>query len=153
MAPSTLTAAVMAKAQKNWPVRPTTKPVSAGATIPAKLPTKFCKPVHLPATRAPASVWVTAHRFEEQIPIDTQTRNSKAMAPRGSRITDTSTMEQEKSGPAPVNVLRTRVTEAPAAIQRSEAHPEIAADTAVPRKATPLTTDIVEIEKWRSCTR
>src|SRR2546423_10444184 len=38
--------AVMMKAQKNRPVLSTTKPVTTGAIHPARLPKKFCSPVH-----------------------------------------------------------------------------------------------------------
>src|SRR6266567_7341701 len=48
--------AVMMKAQKNRPVLSTTKPVTTGAIHPARLPKKFCSPVHLPAACGPASV-------------------------------------------------------------------------------------------------
>src|SRR5712692_9113663 len=55
---------VITKAHTKFPVRSTANPVTAGAATPAKFPTKFCKPVHLPAARGPASVCVIAHTFE-----------------------------------------------------------------------------------------
>jgi len=47
--PNKAMTAVMMKAQKNRPVLSTTKPVTTGAIHPARLPKKFCSPVHLPA--------------------------------------------------------------------------------------------------------
>src|SRR6266481_9579118 len=59
---------VITKAHTKFPVRSTANPVTAGAATPAKFPTKFCKPVHFPAARGPASVCVIAQMFDAFIP-------------------------------------------------------------------------------------
>src|SRR5262249_42516923 len=54
--PATNTPTVTAIAVTKLPVRSTVNPVRAGATTPAKLAKPFCRPVHRPAARGPASV-------------------------------------------------------------------------------------------------
>jgi hypothetical protein len=67
-APTDATAEVIANAIINFPVLFNTSPVTAGAATPARLPTKFCNPVHLPAADGPARVWVIAHTLEAHTP-------------------------------------------------------------------------------------
>src|ERR1700678_1272781 len=72
-APVSPTAAATANAQKYSPVCCTMKPVSHGAATPAKLAKPFCRLVHFPAARGPASVCVNA---------ETETRQQKKDSPR-----------------------------------------------------------------------
>ena len=67
-APTEATAEVIMNAVMNLPVLSTTSPVTAGAATPARLPMKFCNPVHLPAADGPARVWVIAHTLEAHTP-------------------------------------------------------------------------------------
>src|ERR1700680_198003 len=141
MAPASNTPAVTANAQKKCPVRCTTKPVSAGDTIPAKLPTKFCSPVHLPAARGPAIVCVIAQRCEGKTPAPAQVTKRKSAASRQSEVNATTARHEHEliASPVAVKVFRTRVGLPPPAIHRSETHPEISADTArMPYAAPPM---------------
>src|ERR1019366_15737 len=122
-----------AKAQKNWPVRATTKPVSADAATPARLPTPFCTAVHLPAAGGPASVWMRAQWLELHIPKKTHARNSKTMERSLLSTITTGRMMVDNVRPPTVKVLRTRVGVAPAAIQWSESHPHSAEETPIAR--------------------
>jgi hypothetical protein len=78
----------MAKGQEDWPVRSKTSPVTAGATIPARLPTKFWKPVHRPAACGPASVCVIAQRLEAEAPKKITPNKSIAMQRTGPLTAD-----------------------------------------------------------------
>src|SRR5579864_1228234 len=151
MAPPSNTPAATVNAQKKCPVRPTTNPVSAGA-MPAKLPTKFCTPVHLPAASGPASVCVMAQRLEVHSPAAAQVKKRKSVA--RSELNANATMAKQKTEPSAkpraVNVLRTRVGVPPRAIQKSEIQPEIKAETARMRYAAPPIFPIFCIEKCRS---
>ncbi len=71
---------VMAKAQKNWPVRCKTKPTTMGAMMPAKLPQKFSSPAHLPAVWGPARICVMVQRLAEHMPSAMQEKIKMAMA-------------------------------------------------------------------------
>src|SRR5260370_7696360 len=66
--PSKAMTAVMMKAQKNRPVLSTTKPVITGAIHPARLPKKFCSPVHLPAACGPATAHSIPQLLKQLIP-------------------------------------------------------------------------------------
>ena len=50
-------------AQAKFPVRSTRKPVSKGPMIPARLPKKFCIPIHCPAALGPARVCATVQNI------------------------------------------------------------------------------------------
>src|SRR5882762_9582376 len=128
-------------------------PMSVGAIHPARLPVKFCRPVHFPDVAGPASVCVTAQRFEVHMPRPMQARIRIAMAARWLATIPTSTILEAITGPAPVNVLRTRVGEAPAAIHLSESQPETSAVAANTKKARLVTKDMTWTEKWRSRSR
>src|SRR5260370_25255428 len=117
-------------------------PMSVGAMHPARLPVKFCRPVHFPDVAGPASVCVTAQRFEVHMPRPMQARIRIAMAARWLATIPTSTILEAISGPAPVNVLRTRGGGAPAAIHLSESHPDASAEMARAENARLVTTDM-----------
>src|SRR5271170_6034949 len=78
-APTSVTAPVMAKAQKNSPVRSRIMPTAIGAIIPATLPQKFSKPAHLPAVCGPARICVMVQRLGEHMPSATQEKIRMAM--------------------------------------------------------------------------
>src|ERR1700680_2669498 len=123
--------------------------MSAGAIHPAKLPVKFCSPVHFPEVVGPASVCVTDQRLEVHIPRPIQTRIRMATAMRGLATMPTRRMLEAIRGPTPVNVLRTRVGVAPAAIHLSESQPDTSAEIAKTKKARLGTVDIAPAEKPR----
>src|ERR1035441_435069 len=141
-----------AKAQKNWPVRATTKPVSAGAATPARLPKPFCTAVHLPAAGGPASVWISAQWLELHIPKKMHARNSRAMDRFLLSTIATGRMTVDNVRPPTVHVLRTRVGVAPAAIQWSESHPHSTEESPIDRNASALMLAIWSLEKLRSFT-
>ncbi len=76
-------------------MRSTTKPVTTGATIPARLTTKFWNPVHLPAARDPAIVWVMAHKFDPTIPCDITATISRTIEMAGGVMTFADQIEQQ----------------------------------------------------------
>src|SRR5580704_8079704 len=100
--------------------------------MPAKLPTKFCRPVHFPAAEGPASVCVIAQRFEVQSPAPAHVRKRKSVASRSSNAKATTAKQKTElsASPSEVKVLRTRVGVPPRSIQKSEMLPEISAETA-----------------------
>src|SRR5260370_27827169 len=122
-------------------------PMSVGAIHPARLPVKFCRPVHFPDVAGPASVCVTAQRFEVHMPRPMKARIRIAMAARWLATIPTSTILEAISGPAPVNVLRTRVGVAPAGTHLYESHPDASAEMALTRKADLVNTDMAWTEK------
>src|SRR5260370_41766333 len=121
--------------------------MSVGGMHRGGLAVKFCRPVHFPDVGGPASVCVTAQRFEVHMPRPMQARIRIAMAGRWLATIPTSTILEAISGPAPVNVLRTRVGVAPAAIHLSESHPDASAEMARTKKARLVTTDMAWTEK------
>src|ERR1035437_3725539 len=151
--PIRATAAETAKAQKNWPVLSTTNPVMAGAVTPARFPTKFCKPDHLPAARGPAMVWVMAQWLEANTPYDMQPSIRKTMDATGLETHATARIIVAPPNPPPVQVLRTRVGVTPAAMKRSDSHPAIVVAVAVAKYAREPMVAITFIEKCRSRTR
>src|SRR5215472_16517109 len=143
----------MAKGQKKLPVWSSTKPVTLGATIPAKLPTKFCSPVHRPAACGPASACVIAQTFDELMPRKEVVRITAAVENPGPVRTAANAKIAAPAIPPLVNVLRTRVGEAPRAIHQSDRRPQIAAVTAQERYDPPAMTAMRSIEKWRPRTK
>ena len=123
--------AVMMKAQKNRPVLSTTKPVTTGAIHPARLPRKFCRPVHLPAGCGPASVWVIAQALEALIPQNAAANSRHTTENTGSLTTQAASEIPAPTCPTTINVLRTMVGVFPKAMHRSEAHPADVAATAI----------------------
>src|SRR5437868_5903921 len=109
--------------------------MSAGAIHPAKLPVKFCSPVHFPDVVGPASVCVTDQRLDVHMPRPMQVRTRIATAALWFGTIPTSKMLDAITGPAPVNVLRTSVGVAPEAIHLSESQPEMSAVVANTKKA------------------
>src|SRR5581483_9220819 len=111
-------------AQKNSPVLSSTQPVTTGTTMPAMFPHRFCIPVHLPAAAVPASVCVTAQRFE----LNRPKQNEAAIISHKLRVAFSTIalgikMTANKASPPTTNVFRTCVGVPPARIQRSEAQP------------------------------
>ena len=64
----------------------------------------------------------------------------------------TGRMTVDSVSPPTVNVLRTRVGVAPAAIQWSESHPHSAEESPIARYASAPMVAMRSIEKWRSIT-
>src|SRR5260370_36013880 len=153
MAPASATPADTAKAQKNCPVESTTKPVMAGAATPARLATKFCRPVHLPAANGPASVCVMAQWLDAKTPYEAQANNSRIRDAVWLGIAVTPRMMVAKPRPNPVQVFRTRLGAAPAAMARSDSQPAAVVAAAVTRYARDPSEAISRIQKWRSRTR
>src|SRR5262249_34241176 len=125
------TPAATTKAQKNSPVFSNTTPVSQGATTPARLPTKFCRPVHLPAASGPAMVCVIDQRLHVKMPKETQESIRNVIAVVWSEAMETPRMMVENVSPTPANPLRTRVVSAPPAIHRSDVQPQIVVVTPI----------------------
>src|ERR1700681_2851986 len=112
-------------------------PVSIGAIAPAKLPTKFCTPAHLPATRGPANVCPTVQQVPPARPMKRPASDS-SQTKIASGATAAAIKEPPKpTDPMPSNALRTRVVEVPLAIHRSEIFPLTNAETANIKKITP----------------
>jgi hypothetical protein len=82
-----------------------------------------------------------------------QASMSSAMAALSLWTSETGTMIVASASPVPLKVLRTRVTVAPAAIQRSESHPQTTLDAAAVKKAIAPTTAILGAGKWRAFCR
>src|ERR1700746_3383858 len=123
--------AVIMKAQKNRPVLSTTKPVTTGAIHPARLPKKFCSPVHLPAACGPARVWVIAQVLETLTPQNTAANSRHPTESTGPPTTQVASEIPATTCPTTINVLRIRVGVSPEAMQRSETHPADVAATAI----------------------
>src|ERR1700674_2336161 len=109
---------VITKAHTKFPVRSTTNPVTAGAATPAKFPTKFCKPVHLPAARGPARVCVIAHTFEAFSPKAALATSRKATASSGPAMAHAARKTPPTNCPVPIMLFRTNVALHPAAIHQ-----------------------------------
>ena len=133
-------------------MRSTTNPVSAGETIPAKLPRKFCRPVHLPAARGPASVCVMAQRFEVHSPAPAQVKKEKSVASRESNAKAATAKQKtvsQRQAERSEGLAHTSRS-APRAIQKSEIQPEIKAESARMRYAAPPIPPIFCMEKFCS---
>src|SRR5579859_8139627 len=135
-APSTRAAHTATNASRNSPVTSTIRPVTQGATMPAKLPNMFCHPVHLPAAPGPARVWVMAQMLEVNNPNDRLAAISTA-----GRISVLSSM------PPATKVLRTRVGLPPRAIHKSDAQPPVTEESATPQNGMEPKMAIIFAEK------
>src|ERR1700731_728482 len=102
--------------------------MSVGAIHPARLPVKFCRPVHFPEVAGPARVCVTDQRFEVHMPRPMHASINRAMAALWFATSTTGMILEAISGPAPVKVLRTRVGVPPAAIHLSDNQPDRSAE-------------------------
>src|ERR1700681_4250501 len=123
-APPRATSAASAKGHSKWPVRSKINPVRAGATIPAKFPEPFCKPVQRPAAYGPARVCEMAQMLDELMPWQAMPRMRRGTFHAGGL-----TAERKSNTPAPARPpatkgLRTRVGVPPERIKRSESQPE-----------------------------
>src|ERR1700674_1999076 len=107
-----------------------TNPVTAGALTPARFPTKFCNPVHRPATLGPARVWVIAQIFDPHMPPAAKASSSRITETVGPARAQPRRSSPALPAPAPAKVLRTTVGVPPAAIHRSEIQPKSTAAAA-----------------------
>src|SRR5207253_487740 len=106
-----------------WPVLSTTKPVTIGAMMPARLPMQFCRPIHLPAHLGPARVWPTAKMLGVLKPKNTPANSSATIEVVGPPTAQASMVAAPPTCAATAKVLRTVLSEAPAAIHRSDTQP------------------------------
>src|SRR5208337_4471298 len=116
----------MAKAKKNKCVTDSTRPVTAGATTPAKLPMQFSIPVHFPATSGPAKDCVSAQWFDENKPytkLATNSRPSESLALPTS--IDAAMKTQHPHSPMETKAWRTRAAGRPRRIMASAASPAV----------------------------
>src|SRR6266446_9612940 len=144
---------VITRAHTKFPVWPTVNPVTVGAATPARFPAKFCKPVHLPAARGPASVCVITHTFDVFNPYAALAINRNATARSGPAIAQAASKTPPTNCPVPIIVFRTNVALHPAAIHRSEAAPEITDTNAISRYASAPIFPMRSSENCRSRTR
>src|SRR3569833_1356099 len=99
-------------------------PVSHGARMPARLPTKFWAPVQRPAANGPAQVCVIAHRFEEKIPYPKAAAQSSASEVVASCTRTAPIITVEAISPITQNDFCTVFGLAPFAIMRSDSQPD-----------------------------
>src|SRR5258708_4188132 len=98
-------------------------------------------------------VCVMAQRLAEQAPAEMHTKTRIPIAIFGLSKKESSATLEAKAIPPAAKVLRTRLTEPPAAIHRSDSQPQRVAESPNAKNANPPATDMVRSEKWRSRTR
>src|SRR2546425_688767 len=111
-------------------------------------------PVQLPAARGPARVWVIAHTLEVNNPRAEQLTTSSMTESLGLRTTAAgSNVTQQSRSPLVTQVLRTRVTEAPRPMSRSESQPPSTDVAAIAQNGREPNTAMLCIESPRSLTK
>src|SRR5579884_669087 len=92
--------------------------------MPARLPTKFCAPVHRPAANGPAQVCVIAQRFDEKMPYPNADAQSNASDVVASCTMTAPSITVEARRPITQNDFRILFGLAPFAIIRSDNQPD-----------------------------
>jgi len=138
--------------KKEWVCNRIT-PVTIGEATPPMLPAAFCTPDHFPAAVGPASVCVIAHTLELNKPSAQQAVVSKAIAKTMLLTIAAGSTTVQSSNPVITKPLRTRVALKPYEIRRSDAQPQLRAETPPAQKGSAPKNAIDRILMCRSITK